>query len=272
MELQYFLTNINIYVVLLAALAAAILEIDNYFVGMTLVSQPIFAGALIGFIFNGDIYTGVLMGAIVQLLWINAPPVGAYVPPSASAIAMSATVLASSMGQQIQADTKAPVLMFALISAAGIGYFVGLMDVWNRKFNTKIMHLFEDKIKAGRQSFVSMIQAAAITAKLLRDFLVYAVVFTVGVYLANAIYITLPDQIIDAFGYAFWAMPALGIAVVFDMFRTKTGEGLFAGVFALTYVIFSFRKPDVFLFLAAVLTASVFVVYNSVWGKKGKIV
>ncbi|HNZ30284.1 MAG TPA: PTS sugar transporter subunit IIC, partial [Candidatus Goldiibacteriota bacterium] len=146
--------------------------------------------------------------------------------------------------------------------------FVGLMDVWNRKFNTKVMHLFEDKIKAGRESFISAIQITAILGKLIRDFICYAVVFSIGVYLANAIYITLPEQIIDALSIAFWAMPAVGIAVVFDMFRTKTGEGLFAAVFAVTYVVFSFKKPDVFLFLAAVLTASLFVVYNSVWGKK----
>ncbi len=268
MELQYFLTDINIYTVLLAAFVGALLEIDNYFVGMSLISQPIFAGALIGYLFNGDIYTSVLVGAIAQLLWINAPPVGAYVPPSASAIAMSAAVLASSMGQHIQADSRESVLMFALFCAAGVGYFVGLMDVWNRKFNTKVMHLFEDKIKAGRESFISAIQITAILGKLIRDFICYAVVFSIGVYLANAIYITLPEQIIDALSIAFWAMPAVGIAVVFDMFRTKTGEGLFAAVFAVTYVVFSFKKPDVFLFLAAVLTASLFVVYNSVWGKK----
>ena len=75
MGIEQLFTVTTLQLIFLAALTGAFLEIDNYFVGMTLFSQPVAAGAAAGLI-TGDVQTGILIGAIVQLLWINTPPVG----------------------------------------------------------------------------------------------------------------------------------------------------------------------------------------------------
>jgi PTS system N-acetylgalactosamine-specific IIC component len=252
--------------IIMAAVVGALFELDNYFIGMTLVSQPIIAGAVSGWIF-GDIYTGILVGGIVQLIWINTPPVGAYVPPSASAIAINTTVIGVVALKFVQPANANPVLMFAMIGGAGTGYLVGQMDVWNRKLNTLIIHLFEEKVKEGKESYMVVIQFCTVLGKFIRDVLLYFAVFSLGVVLAVKIYVTLPEQVIFALRIAFWAMPAVGLAVVYDMFRTKSGDMLYFTLLAASYVVFSFFKVNPYFFVLAAVVAGGFVVYNTVWNR-----
>ena len=46
-----------------------------------MVSRPVVTGPIIGFIL-GDAYTGLIVGALMELFWIDRSPIGAYVPPN----------------------------------------------------------------------------------------------------------------------------------------------------------------------------------------------
>ena len=130
--------------ILILVLIGALLELDVYFIGMSLISQPIVAGGVAGYIL-GDASTGIMIGAVVQLIWLN-PPVGAYVPPSSSAIAFVTTVLGIVLKNNLSGGETSSILMYSMISGIAVGYFVGQMDIWTRKLNTKILHLFEKKL------------------------------------------------------------------------------------------------------------------------------
>ena len=251
---------------LAAAFLGALLELDEYFVGMMLLSQPVIAGGLAGFL-CGDPAAGIMMGGIVQLIWLM-PPVGAYVPPSPSAIAFSAVFMGVMTSRVQPQDEKQAVLMFALIVGASFGYFTGQMDVWNRKLNTRIMRAFEKKIEERGARYAYLVQALAVLAKYFRDVAGYIIIFFLATPLVMKIYDTLPDQIVKGLRIAFWAAPMIGFAVLFDMFRTKQGAIFLGGVLVLAYLLFSVYRINLLFFLLFILAAGIFIVYDTVWNRK----
>jgi mannose/fructose/N-acetylgalactosamine-specific phosphotransferase system component IIC len=253
--------------ILLAAFVGAALELDSYFVGMTLISQPVIAGGIAGWI-CGDFFTGIFIGSLVQLVWIS-PPVGAYVPPSSSAIAFTATVLAISIGIPAAGKQSNALMMFCLIIGASTGYFVGQADIWNRKLNTLILHAFEPAILKGGIWPIIAAQAFAFSAKFLRDALLYLIIFVLGTGIAAKIFLSMPPDIVRGLEKALWVMPVIGLAVIYETFRTKMGTILHIALFLIFYLVFwKFNRVDPVFFMLAAAAACAIVIYNFVWNKR----
>lgn len=233
---------------------------------MTLFSQPVIAGGLAGFL-CGDPVTGIMIGCIVQLIWIM-PPVGAFVPPSPSAIAFSAAYIGILAASARPADEKHALLMFALIAGASFGYFTGQMDIWNRKLNTRIMRAFERKIEEGGAGYAYLVQLLAVLSKYFRDVAGYLIIFILGTPLAIKIYATLPVEVVSGLKIAFWAAPMIGFAVLFEMFQTKPGAKFHVAVLLLSYMVFSVYKVNLMFFLLFLMTAGILIVYDIIWKKK----
>lgn len=251
---------------LLVALVGSVMELDTYFVGMTLFSQPIIVGGITGLIFN-DLQTGIIIGSIVQLIWIS-QPVGAYVPPSSTAIALTATAMAIMLrNYEIQKNPQA-LLMYSIIVGVAVGYFVGQADIWNRKLNTSIVHFFEPGILAGKQWKVFAAQFFSIFAKFVRDFLGLVLLLGLGVEIVAKIYNSLPVEIIKGLSRALWLMPVIGLAVVYELFRSKFGSIIHIVSFIVCYILLLNKVINPLLLTIIVLVVCCVVVYTFVWKKK----
>ncbi len=76
----------------------ALLWLDRVFVLQALLSRPIVLGPLLG-LAAADLPLGLLIGASLELMWLNAPPVGAFLPYDDSfcaAVAVPVGAVASS--------------------------------------------------------------------------------------------------------------------------------------------------------------------------------
>jgi len=251
----------------LTALIGALLELDNFSIGMFLISQPIIAGAASGFLM-GDFQTGMQIGCMTQLIWANTPPFGAYVPPSSSAIAFITTALIVLMKNSMPGVTALnSIMMFCLIGGVAVGFFVGQMDIWNRKLNIRILHGFENKVREGKYGYICLINFLAVMAKLIRDFILYFLILSSSLPLIMRIYKTLPNEITEAFKISWWMMPVIGFSVIFDMFRTKQGSMIHGITLLATYIIFSFCRINISFFLPALFAVIMLIVYYTVWEK-----
>lgn len=83
--------------VLIASIVGGILCLDRVFV-QALVSRPIVAAPLVGTIL-GDPYTGLIAGAFIELLWIDRLPIGIYIPPNDTIVAVLTTAGAIESGR-----------------------------------------------------------------------------------------------------------------------------------------------------------------------------
>jgi mannose/fructose/N-acetylgalactosamine-specific phosphotransferase system component IIC len=101
-------------------LAGALLWLDRVFIFQFMVSRPLIMGPLVGFIM-GDVRTGIIIGASLELLWLNAPPVGSYLPNDESfctAVAVPVAVLAASFTERTAA-TGLSILLCLPVSILG---------------------------------------------------------------------------------------------------------------------------------------------------------
>jgi len=72
-----------------AAGLGALICLDRVAV-QVMVSRPVVAGPLVGLVL-GDALTGLLAGALLELLWIDRIPIGPYAPPHDTFVAVLAT-------------------------------------------------------------------------------------------------------------------------------------------------------------------------------------
>ncbi len=79
--------------VLQVSLLAGLIGVDRLAVGQFMISQPIVAAPIIGWVM-GDFHTGLLVGAVLELFWLQGLPVGGYVPKDATLAAILTTALA----------------------------------------------------------------------------------------------------------------------------------------------------------------------------------
>lgn len=123
----------------------SILWMDRVFMFQFMVSRPIIMAPLIGLVM-GDVRVGLLVGASFELLWLNAPPVGAYLPNDESfctAVAVPVAVCASgSMSSAAAAGLS--ILMCIPLS------FVGrLLDTHLRTINERLVPKGEEASERG---------------------------------------------------------------------------------------------------------------------------
>src|SRR5512144_793268 len=98
------------------ALAGGVIGLDRTAAGQFMVSQPIVAGPLTGWLL-GDTAAGVVVGAVLELIWLLDMPVGTFVPADATLGAVSATAIAA-LGSPAGAPPAA--LGFSLLLTPGI--------------------------------------------------------------------------------------------------------------------------------------------------------
>jgi len=197
----------------LLSLLAAICSCDITMFGQFMISRPIFSGALFGYIL-GDMYIGLWIGMIIEMLWINELPMGSAIPVDLTMMTILSVVwtLISFKGVQSAA-------IFALVLAIPFSYLYREVDVAGRLFNTKIMHWVENGIENGKENRITLAVIYGLLFFLLRAGICYFVFFTLGGLIYKQIYAFLPMEILFCLKKAWFYLPVFGFGVVLFNFR-----------------------------------------------------
>lgn len=94
---------------LVAAAVAALTALDNVHLMQWMLSRPIVIGPAIGWCI-GDLETGMLCGAWIELAWLGVLPIGNYTPPDAHLTACCATIIAAAWGGTVASSTMAVLI------------------------------------------------------------------------------------------------------------------------------------------------------------------
>lgn len=101
----------------------AALITENYGYGYWMISRPVFSGPLLGLIM-GDIQTGLIVGASVELMFLGVLPIGGSVPPNAQIAGLIGTFFAITAGGK-------PEIGISLALPIGILAQFLIMLAWN---------------------------------------------------------------------------------------------------------------------------------------------
>ncbi|HOS97541.1 MAG TPA: PTS sugar transporter subunit IIC [Deltaproteobacteria bacterium] len=211
---------------MLGVLAGAALWMDRVFLFQFMVSRPVIMGPLIGLVM-GDPRVGIMVGASLELLWLNSPPVGAYLPHDESfctAVAVPVAI-AACRGMDPAAASGFAILLSLPTAMAG------------RILDTRLRTMNEGLIPPGTEAGerdVSMALGKAV----LRAFLLAltAILLCVAVISAAAVFLgaLLPDIVVKALKLMPFACVVVGLAALVSR---EMPRKLHAGLFAVGMVL-----------------------------------
>ena len=205
---------------LLGVLAGAVLWMDRVFLFQSMMSRPMIMGPLIGLVM-GDLKAGLFVGVSLELLWLNSPPVGAYLPNDESfcaAIAVPVAVIAGSWAPHPSAAGLS-ILLSLPGSIAG-----RILDTRLRTMNERIIVRGED---AGEKEVPRAVGMALSRAFIMVLLLLGACIFFIG---SIALYAgtILPEAAISALSLVPFACMVIGIAALVSReMPKKTHAGMF---------------------------------------------
>ncbi len=192
----------------------AILSADITMFGQFMISRPIFCGPLFGYLL-GDIHTGLWLGMIVEMMWINEIPMGVAVPVDLTVMTSTATIWACYF---FKGSQEAAIL--ALAFAIPFAYLYKEVDLIGRYLNTNIMHWVEKGINEGKEYRISLGIYAGLIFFIIRAAIMYFIIIVIGGLLFRQLFSYMPIHLFVAFKRAWYYLPVFGFGAVLYNFKT----------------------------------------------------
>ena len=195
------------------SIIGAILSADITMFGQFMISRPIFCGALFGYIL-GDVYTGLWLGMIIEMMWVNAIPMGVAVPVDLTMITSLGVIWSCTFFKGSQ-----EAAIFSLTISIPFAYLYKEVDLAGRLFNTKIMHWIEKGIEDGKEQRISNGIYLGLILFLIRTSIMYGLFLFVGGMLYKEMFSYLPIQVIIALKKAWFYLPVFGFGTILYSFK-----------------------------------------------------
>lgn len=192
-------------VILLSAFVALFIT-ENYGYGYWMISRPIFAGPLIGLIL-GDVQTGLVVGASVELMFMGVLPIGGSVPPNAQIAGIIGTIYA------IEAGSTSLGISLAL--PIGILAQFLIMLAWN--VNIYLVHRADKAIEKGNTRRIELMHMAGILNFFVIFFAAAFLAINFGSGFVKSLNDSLPNWVSGGLQIAAGLLPAIGMAMLLKM-------------------------------------------------------
>jgi mannose/fructose/N-acetylgalactosamine-specific phosphotransferase system component IIC len=214
------------------AVAGGILGLDRTGFGQFMVSQPIVAGPLTGWLL-GDPAAGVVIGAVLELICVLDMPVGTFVPADSTISTVSATAIAILSGVG-----KAPLdrIGFSIFLTTGMVPLTMAADGIIRKFNSRLADAAVSEAGEEARRRLSRAHLSGLIVFFLKSFVLYLCFIPAGVA-AAVLFSQMPERIHAAFALFVRLLPLLGAALVLRKLSTSITDRSFITGFAAAAVL-----------------------------------
>ncbi|MCD6280682.1 MAG: PTS sugar transporter subunit IIC [Deltaproteobacteria bacterium] len=203
-----------IFEVLASSVIGSILWMDRVYVFQFMLSRPIIMAPILGLVF-GDVQTGLLTGACLELLWLNSPPVGSFLPEDESFCAAVATPVAC-----YAASTMVPSAAVGLSLVLSMpSVFIGkAIDTYQRRSSEALVDVKEsDKL----DKYIGKKLGKALVLALFRVFSAIFILSLVLVVLVRFVGPSIPKDMCAALAYIPYLSITIGLASL-----VRTGRSL----------------------------------------------
>ncbi|WP_198512546.1 PTS system mannose/fructose/sorbose family transporter subunit IID [Bacillus sp. mrc49] len=196
--------------VLLSAFVAGLMT-ENYGYGYWMISRPIFAGPLLG-LMMGDLQTGLIVGASVELMFMGVLPIGGSIPPNAQIAGLIGTIFAISAGGK-------PEVGIALALPIGILAQLLIMLAWN--FNIFLVHRAENALKALNLKRAGRLHLSGLIVFFTVMFIPTFLAVQFGSDFVKNLVDSMPAWFLDGLKVSAGILPAIGMAMLLKMMDFK---------------------------------------------------
>lgn len=211
----------------LAIIAACggVLGLDRRGAFQAMISQPLVAVPLLGLAL-GDLEVGLLLGAVLQLLWMSSMLFGANTPPNETLSSMVAGGMVLLYGEHIAAPDPA-VLTIGVLLAVPLGPLGRSIDVRLEKMNLGLSQRALAAAAEGRHELLDGLPWIGLG----RSFSVHASLIALGSGLGLLVLAAVQPLLDGALRTSVgvvgtYVVPALGLAVALSLVRRRRGVAL----------------------------------------------
>jgi len=217
--------------------AGGLLCLDRVFI-QAMISRPVIIAPVVGIIL-GNPYAGLIVGAILELLWIDRLPIGIYVPPNDSIAAAFAAALAILAGQSLGAVTS-ELMALAILVAIPFGILAKKIDVKIIESNNLLSDQALAAAKVGDFRTIERKTYLGLTKVFLSYFVSLLILQITFIPLLIWIYPRLPAQIHTMLSLTYFFLPLLGIAVGINTIKLRGAIPVFCVIFLLVAAALEF--------------------------------
>lgn len=198
------------------------------YMGSTMWNRPIIASALTGLVL-GDLKTGIMVGATLELVFLGAVPIGASNPPDMTSGSIIGTAFVVLSHESIAASVALAVPIATLVL---------LFDNLQMMFVLSWAgHVADKYAAAGDYKKVEMVARIAGIGNKLVLALVVGISFYLGIPVIKDVLAVIPDFIIKGMDVAAGIIPAIGFAMLARMIVSKElSPFLLAGFLLASYM------------------------------------
>jgi len=224
--------------IILLSFCGGLFCLDRIFLQI-MISRPIVVAPFIGLLLN-DPYAGLIIGAVVELFWIDRIPVGTYIPPNDTVAAVLATSFAVLTGQNLGGGTSPQLIALAVIIALPFGVVAGEIDIIIIKSNDvlsdkALLDAEKTNIKGiERKNYLGLIKVFSLMA------LYLMLVQNVLLKIIIRIYPVLPSPVVNTLSLLYYFLPILGIAVAVNSIKLRGAVPVFCVILLITAVVLEF--------------------------------
>jgi PTS system mannose-specific IIC component len=221
--------------ILLIAAAGGAMCLDRVVI-QAMISRPVVAGALTGWML-GDAAAGLLVGALVELFWIDHLPIGTYIPPNetfVTVLAVSAVVL---NGGGAPGGPPREAVALALLLFLPAAY---LAQRGEHALVMRNEELARRAVAAGEQGdpdTVARLHWTALGRYWLLAAGLLAILLAVGVPLLSWLLANLSDPVRAALRLTYFTFPLLGMAAALKAFSQRRALPVFCAFYLVAAVV-----------------------------------
>jgi mannose/fructose/N-acetylgalactosamine-specific phosphotransferase system component IIC len=226
----------TVSLVFFAALLGGVIGLDRTAAGQIMVSQPLVAGPVTGWLL-GDFVTGAVIGSVLELIWVLDLPIGTFVPADATVGTVAAVAIAVLGGQ---GKASLDLIGFSIVLTTAMVPVTMMADEFVRKRNAR---LAEAAVAASGEDAACRLSRAHLTGLVvffLKSFLLCLLIIPAGLA-AVVVFAQLPDRVHRGMELFVKSLPLLGAALILHKLSLSVVDRFFfagfAAALALTFLI-----------------------------------
>lgn len=221
--------------IILASFCGGLLCLDRVFI-QAMISRPVIIAPVIGLLLHNP-YAGLVIGAFVELIWLDRIPIGTYIPPNDSITAVVATSTAVIAGQKLGGISPPELIALSILIAIPCGILAKQMDILIIKSNDT---LSDQALAEAKKNNIRGIEQK-IHLGLIKVFLfdVFYILAILAIFIPSVIWLypKLNATVISTLSFTYYFLPLLGIAVAINMLKLQKAIPVFCAIFLVVAVL-----------------------------------
>jgi mannose/fructose/N-acetylgalactosamine-specific phosphotransferase system component IIC len=232
------------------ALVGGVVGLDRTAVGQFMISQPIVVGPLTGWML-GDPGAGMIMGVVLELIWVLDLPIGAFVPADATISTMSATAIAA-LGSP--GGSSLPVIGFSILLSTAMVPVTMKADDIVRHGNSRLADMLVTGPGQDPRRGLVRAHLSGLLVFFLKSFLLCLMFLPAGVAAVSAFNL-LPERVHRAMSLFVKLLPLVGAALVVSKLSVRTVDLFFLGGFMLAALAGLLFHAPAFIIILLTMTS-----------------